>query len=123
DWSSDVCSSDLLQQLLRLPLEHRVRESLERLAQHDVLARCRIERTEMQVRQFAGAPSMPPLRTEHDEIERVGTLDLEPARAAIARLVWRIERLRHQTLVAVRERIVVERPCILRRRRHEPRHS
>src|SRR5690606_39063640 len=42
-----------LQQLLRLPLEHRVRESLERLAQHDVLARCRIERTEMQVRQFA----------------------------------------------------------------------
>jgi hypothetical protein len=44
----------------------------------------------------------------------VRALDLEPARAAPARLVRRVERLRHHALVAARERLGVE---VLGRRR------
>src|SRR5205807_6319213 len=44
----------------------------------------------------------------HDEVEGVRALDLEPARAAVARLVGRVERLGHEALVAGRERALVE---------------
>ena len=87
----------------RLPLEHLVGQPLERLAEHHVLAGGRIERAEVQVRELAGAPAVAPFRREHDEIERVRALDLEPARAAIAGFVGRIERLRHHAFVAGRD--------------------
>ena len=64
--------------------------------------RCRFE-------SLPGAPTVAPFGREHDEIERVCALDLEPARAAIARLVGRVERLRHQAFMPGRERGVVER--------------
>jgi len=95
-------------QLLRLPFEQRVGQSLERLAQHHVFAGRRVERAEVQVRELAGAPPVAPFRCEHDEIQRVHALDLEPARAAIAGFVGRIERLRHQSFVARRKCGLVE---------------
>ena len=64
---------------------------------------------EVQVREPAVAPAVAPFGGEDDEIERVRALDLEPARAAVARFVGRIERLRHHAFVAARERVVVER--------------
>ena len=63
----------------------------------------------MQIGQLSRATAMAPFGGEHDEIEGVSALDLEPARAAIAGLVRRIERLRHHAFVAGRERGVVER--------------
>jgi hypothetical protein len=37
------------QELLRLPIEHGVRQALERLSQHDVLPRSRVQCAQMQV--------------------------------------------------------------------------
>src|SRR5207249_10917441 len=62
----------------------------------------------MQVGELAGAPAMAPLRRQHDQIEGVRTLDLEPALAPIAGFVGGIERLRHDTLMAGRERGLIE---------------
>ena len=64
----------------------------------------------MQVRQLARTPAVTPFGREHHEIERVRALDLEPARAAAAGLVRRIERLCHHAFVSGREGGVVERP-------------
>ena len=90
-------------ELARLPLEHRVRQALESLAEHHVLLRGWVESAEMQIRQFSLATAVTPFRREHHEIERVRALDLEPARAAIARFVGRIQRLRHQAFVSLRQ--------------------
>ena len=68
----------------------------------------------MQVRELARAPAVAPFRREHHEIERVRALDLEPARAAIAGLVGRIERLRHHAFVS-RARALRRRTPALRR--------
>ena len=57
---------------------------------------------------------MTPLRGEDDEIERVRDLDLEPPRPAPPGFVRRIERLDHDPLVALRER-VLEKPLRLGR--------
>src|SRR5205814_7051543 len=91
-----------------LPVEHRVGEALEGLAEHDVLAGRRVEGSEVQVREIAAAAAVSPLGGQHDEVEGVRALDLQPARAAVARLVGRIERLGHEALVAGRERALVE---------------
>ena len=49
------------------------------------------------------APAVAPLHGQDHEVERVRGLDLEPRAAAAARLVGRVERLRHEALVAARE--------------------
>ena len=72
-------------------------------------AALRIARAEVEVREPALAPAVAPLRREHDEVERVRDLDLEPAGAAPARLVRRVERLDHHALVPARERVLEER--------------
>jgi hypothetical protein len=43
--------------------------------------------------------SVTPLGSQHDEIERVRRLDLEPAAAAVAGLVRRVQGLGHDALV------------------------
>ena len=96
------------EQLARLPGEQLVGHALEGLAEHHEAAGRGIARAEVQVRQPALAPAVAPLGGEHDEVERVRALDLEPARAAAAGLVGRVERLRHHALVAARERVGVE---------------
>ena len=65
----------------------------------------RVARAEVQVRQPAVAPAVAPFGREHDQVERVRALDLEPAGAAAARFVRRVERLRHHAFVAARERV------------------
>jgi hypothetical protein len=50
-------------------------------------------------------PAVSPLGREHDEVERVRRLHLEPAAATAARLVRRVEGLHHHTLVTALERI------------------
>src|ERR1700679_4301779 len=98
------------QKLLRLPLEQGVREALDSLAEHDVGAGGRIQGTEMQIRELAGAAAMAPLCGEDDEIQSVSAFDLEPARAAISGLVGGIQRFRHETFVPGRESRFVEGP-------------
>src|SRR6185436_7886583 len=70
------------EQLLRLPCQELVRHSLERLAQHDEVARRRIARAEMQVAQPSLPPSRAPLDGKHDEIQRLRGFHLEPRGAA-----------------------------------------
>src|SRR6202023_919565 len=84
------------QKLLRLPFEHRVREALESLAEHDVFAAGRLQGTEMQIRKLAAAASVAPLGGQHHQIEGVRTLDLEPAPPPFAGRVARLRRLRHE---------------------------
>ena len=55
----------------------------------------------------AGAAAVAPFGGEDDEIERVRALDLEPAAAAPARVVGRVERLHHHAFVAARQRVIV----------------
>ena len=64
----------------------------------------RVAGTEVQVRQPAAAAAVPPLGGQHDEVERVPRLHLEPARPAPAGLVGRVERLHHHALVAAARR-------------------
>ena len=104
------------QQLLGLPAQHRVGQALERLAQHHEAAG-RVARAEVQVRQPALAPAVPPLGREHDQVEGVHRLDLQPADAAPARGVRRVERLDHHALVAAGDRVGEERAGHRRRRR------
>ena len=96
------------EQLLGLPLEHRVGETLERLADHDERA-VGTARAEVQVRQPTLAPAVAPLGREHDEVERPHRLHLAPRAAAPTGVVGRVERLHHHALVAGGERVVEER--------------
>ena len=52
-----------------------------------------------------GAPAVPPLRAEHDEVQRVHRLHLLPRLAAPARRVGRVERLDHDALVPGGQRL------------------
>ena len=63
----------------------------------------------MEVRELPLPAPVPPLGGEDDEVERVRGLHLQPAGAAPARLVRRIERLHHHALVAACERLVEKR--------------
>ena len=65
-------------------------------------------RAEMEVAQPPVPSPVAPLGGEHDEVEGVRTLDLEPARAAPSRLVASAERLHHHALVPVGERVLEE---------------
>ena len=71
-----------LEQPLGLPREHRVGHALERLAEHHEAAGLGVARAEVEVREPALAAPVTPLGGEHDEVERVDGLDLEPAGAA-----------------------------------------
>ena len=74
----------------------------------------------MQVRQLAGATAVAPFGCEHHQVERVSALDLEPAGAAIAGFVGRVERLRHHAFVAGRESGFIEGSCFAHFARDEP---
>ena len=91
-----------------LPPQQLVGHALEGLADHHELGSSRrartradLARTEVEVAQPPGAPTVPPLGGEHDQVERVHRLHLAPRRAAPARLVRRVERLHEHALVAV----------------------
>src|SRR3989454_12819233 len=76
-----------------------VRHPLERLAEHDESARVRVAGAEVEVREAAAATTVAPLGGEHDQVERLRRLHLEPGRAARPRVVARAQGLRHQALV------------------------
>src|SRR5215212_4136378 len=98
-----------LLEALRLPGQQLVGEPLEGLAEHrEALA---VARAEVQVGEEAAAAAVAPLRGEHDEVERVHRLDLQPRRAAAPGGVGRFEVLDHHALVAACERVVEDRLC------------
>ena len=70
-----------------------------------------------------GEPSVPsaiaPLGGEHDQIQRVRSFDLEPARATIACFVRRRQRFGHDAFVTGGNRSVVERAGFFLGRRHQ----
>ena len=70
-----------LQQARGLPCEQLVGQPLERLAEHDEAAGIGVARAEVEVREPALPAPVAPLGGEHDEVERVHRLDLEPAGA------------------------------------------
>src|SRR5215472_5015707 len=100
-----VCQGE---QPLGLPRQHRVGETLERLAEHDEPAGLGITRAEVEVRQPSGTPSVAPLRGEDDQVERGARLDLDPVAAAAARSVRRVDGLDDDALVSSRDRVVEE---------------
>jgi len=112
-----------LEQPLGLPLEHLVGHALERLAQHDEAAGLRVARAEMHIREPSPASSMPPLRREHHEVERVRRLHLEPPLAPPAGLVRRVQRLGHDPLVPAGECLIEESLGLLGRGRHRTRYQ
>src|SRR6059058_1797539 len=59
-----------LEKLLRLPPEHLVGQSFERLAEHDEAAALGVARAEMQIAQRSLTPAAAPLRREDHEVER-----------------------------------------------------
>jgi hypothetical protein len=63
----------------------------------------------MQVRQPTAAPTVTPLGREDDEVERANGLYLAPRAAAPARVIRRVERLHHHTLVPSGQRLLQER--------------
>ena len=77
----------------------------------------------MQVAEPTATPAAAPFGREHDEVERVGDLDLEPRGAAAAGLVGRRERFRHQSLVSPVERVAQEPLGRLTLRGHDARHD
>src|SRR5262245_15689972 len=87
-----------------LPLERLVGEAFEGFSEHDMAAGTRIPRAEVQVGQPALSPAATPLGGEDDQVERVCTLDLQPARATPTRLVRRVEPLGHDPLMTRSER-------------------
>ena len=97
-----------LEQLLCLPSEHLVGESLERLAEHHESISGGVTSPEVEIAQPAATAPVPPLRGEHHEVERAHRLHLQPTRAAAARHVGLIERLQHHALVAAGDRVVEE---------------
>ena len=97
-----------VQQALGLPGKDVVGHALESLAQHDEPAAPRITRAEMEIRELALAPPVPPLGGKNDEIERVRWLDLDPTCTSPSRLVRRVESLHHDTFVATREGVLEE---------------
>src|SRR5437762_13110312 len=90
-----------------LPCEDRVGHTLERLAEHHVFSGGGIERTEMQIGQPATSPSVTPFCREHDKVERMAALYLEPRRAACAGIIGGVNRLHHDALVTVSDRLIV----------------
>src|SRR5207249_992835 len=98
------------EELLRLPAQHLVGEPLERLAEHHELPGLRITGAEVEVGEPAPAPPAAVLHGQDDEIEGVGRLELQPVEAAMARGVGRGERLGHQALVSLRQRLA-EKAC------------
>ena len=69
-----------LQELLGLPGEHVVGQSLERLAEHDEAAALRVPGAEVQVAQRAAAAAVSPFGGEHDQVQACArTLHLSQA--------------------------------------------
>jgi hypothetical protein len=89
-----------LEELRRLQAEDLVRLALERLAHHDEAPRLGIACTQVQVRQPPLATTAPPFHRQNDEIECVHRLQFQPGAAAPARFIRRVQRLRHDALVA-----------------------
>ena len=92
-----------------LPGEHLVGHPFERLAEHYEPAGCLVARAEMQVAEPALAASVPPLGRQDHEIEGSYRFDLEPVPPALSGLVRRVERLGHDALVALVQRLPEER--------------
>src|SRR5260221_699044 len=103
-----VARNGALLQFFGLPGKHGIGHALEGLAQHDESTARRISRAEVQVRQPSAPPSMAPFRREHDQVEGAGAFHLQPAGAAPAGFIRRIQRLGHHALVPCRERLAVE---------------
>src|SRR5215203_900408 len=100
----NTISRDLqLQQPGGLPREHFVCHSLEGLTEHHQATRV-ITSTQMKIAQPPLSPAVPPLSGKHNQIEGVCRFDLEPAAPPMTRLVWSIQRLRHDTLVTPSDR-------------------
>src|SRR5262245_19636519 len=108
------------EQALGLPAEHLVRHALEGLAEHDPPARSGVARAEMKVAEPAPAPAVAPFGGEHDEIEGVRGLHLEPRLSSPPRLVGSVERLRHHSLVSRRERALQKPTGVVAVRRAQP---
>src|SRR5262249_3835799 len=94
------------EQLPRLPLQHLVGETLEALPDHDEPAIDRVAGSEVEVREPALTPPVPPLGAEHDEIVGPYRLQLQPCLAAPAGGVDRVGILDDDTFVPGPEGLV-----------------
>ena len=91
-----------LEELLGLPGQHLVGESLERLAEHDQLTGRRIAGGQVQVGQPALAAAVSPFDRGDDQVEGVPRFDLDPGGVAATGRVRGGQVLDDHSLVAVR---------------------
>src|SRR5439155_11560153 len=90
------------------PLEDLVRHALERLAEHHETTRG-VARSQVQVREPSAPPAVAPFGREHDEVEGVGPLDLQPSGTARAGFIGRVQVLGDESFVPGAYRGVEER--------------
>src|SRR3989475_10383722 len=97
-----VASRLELEQLRRLPLEHLVRHPFERLPEHREAST--VTGPKVKIGEPAAAAAVAPFGGEHDEVEGVSGLQLEPCGAARASIVARVQRPGHQPFLSGRDR-------------------
>src|SRR5207247_1591455 len=95
-----VASRLELEQLRRLPLEHLVRHPFERLPEHREAST--VTGPKVKIGEPAAAAAVAPFGGEHDEVEGVSGLQLEPCGAARASFVARVQGLGHQPFLSGR---------------------
>ena len=94
-----------------MPREHRIGHTLEGLAEHDESSVRRVDGTQVQIRKPASATAVSPFCGKYHQIQRVSALDLQPRRAARARIVRRVQCFHHHPFMSAIERVVVEGLC------------
>ncbi len=95
-----IISSDFeREQLLGLPLQHRVGQTLKGLAEHCKSAFVRIARAQVQIAQPAVPAAMSPFGRQNHEIQGAWALHLNPTLAARSRRIQCIGRFRHDAFV------------------------
>src|SRR3989441_5050599 len=95
-------------QPFRHRMELRIREALERLADHLEQAALVVPHGEPVVREPALPPAAPPFGRGDRKVEMVRRLDLEPLLASLPDGVRRLELLRHQPFVSSDEGLMEE---------------
>jgi hypothetical protein len=111
------------EQLSRLPGEQLVGEALECLAEHHPAPGARVTGAQVQVGQPALTPPVPPFNGEDHQVQGVPGLHLDPRRPAPPRRVRGVQRLDHDPLVPVRDRVREERRRPLRVAGHQAGHE
>src|SRR4051812_29070113 len=102
-------TSDLqFQQLVCLPPQHFVRQTLERFPEHRKPTPFGVASTEMQITEPALPSPISPFRSQNYQVERVRLLNLQPASAPSACRISSFHRFCHDAFMSSAQRLAQE---------------